>query len=223
MVNDEAACDEDKGLGPTPRPSATILVDLPPPVPETTILPSCPPPYDHSKTTYVVGDMVEVKSNIFTCREEDGYEMYCNIPYRPKDENAEMMWRNAWIHLGPCTMEEVEDKDDGDGNEPIRALRASASKDEKPLQSLSSILTPRHIDYSAHKPLSSSHHGSKASKNKKVKIILLCILILYSFAHPIDPTLVSFSAQRRINLPRVASQANVQMRVKNVDLLTQIS
>ena len=87
-----------------------------------------------------------------------------------------MMWRNAWIHLGPCTLEEVEDKDDGEGNEPIRALRAIVV--EKPLQSLSSILTPRHIDYSAHKPVSSSHHGSKASKNKKVNI-LLCILILY--------------------------------------------
>ena len=151
-------------------------------MPETTILPSCPPPYDHSKTTYVVGDMVEVKSNIFTCREEDGYEVYCNIPYRPKDENAEMMWRNAWIHLGPCTMEEVEDKDDGDGNEPIRALRASASKDEKPLQSLSSILTPRHIYHSAHEPelsSSSSHHGSKASKNKKVKNYIYSHLVLY--------------------------------------------
>lgn len=70
--------------------------------------PLCPAPYDWEKTTYAVGDMIEVKSNIFVCRKEKGYVKYCNIADRPKgDKGAERMWHDAWVHLGPCTLEET--------------------------------------------------------------------------------------------------------------------
>ena len=70
--------------------------------------PLCPAPYDWEKTTYVVGDLIEVKSNIFVCRKEKGYVKYCNMADKPKgDEVAERMWHGAWIHIGPCTLEET--------------------------------------------------------------------------------------------------------------------
>jgi len=75
-------------------------------------LPTCPPPYDWSKTTYQSDELMEMKSNIFVCR--NGYEIYCNISHWSnsllKDENpkAKKLWHEAWEHLGPCQVVEEE-------------------------------------------------------------------------------------------------------------------
>ena len=75
-------------------------------------LPACPPPYNWSKTTYQSGEVMEMKSNIFSCR--NGYEIYCNISHWSNsllkvDPKAKMLWHEAWEHLGPCQVA-VEDE-----------------------------------------------------------------------------------------------------------------
>ena len=87
---------------------------------ESSSLPTCPPPYNWSKTTYQSGEIMEMKSNIFSCR--NGYETYCNISHWSnsllKDENpkAKIRWHDAWEHLGPCQVvvevDESEEEDD---------------------------------------------------------------------------------------------------------------
>jgi len=80
--------------------------------------PACPPPYNWSKTTYQSGELMEMKSNIFVCR--NGYEIYCNISHwsnslLKEDSKAKKLWHEAWEHLGPCQVivevdeSEVED------------------------------------------------------------------------------------------------------------------
>jgi len=49
------------------------------------------------------------------CSEEEGYEYYCNIATWDEallDENpqAEQMWNEAWVHLGPCEVASEEDE-----------------------------------------------------------------------------------------------------------------
>ena len=81
-------------------------------------LPACPPPYNWSKTTYLPGEIMEMKSNIFVCR--NGYEIYCNISHwsnslLKEDSKAKKLWHEAWEHLGPCQVvveEETEEEDD---------------------------------------------------------------------------------------------------------------
>ena len=86
---------------------------------ESSSLPTCPPPYNWSKTTYQSGEIMEMKSNIFSCR--NGYETYCNISHWSnsllKDENpkAKIRWHDAWEHLGPCqVVVEVDESEEGE-------------------------------------------------------------------------------------------------------------
>ena len=70
---------------------------------ETT--PTCPPDYDTTKTDYVGGDFVTVDSSIFECHSL--YVQYCNIAEWDDsllvgDVNAEEMWDNSWVFVGPC-------------------------------------------------------------------------------------------------------------------------
>ena len=80
-------------------------------------LPTCPPPYDWSKTTYQSGELMEMKSNIFGCR--NGYEEYCNIPHwsnslMKDDTKAKKLWHEAWEHLGPCQVVEEDESEEED-------------------------------------------------------------------------------------------------------------
>lgn len=76
-----------------------------------TILESCPNPFDPTKTTYVLGETVEVRENIFLCENV----LYCNVPewdetLLEEDPNAKELWNSAWVYDGPCdptSMEEV--------------------------------------------------------------------------------------------------------------------
>ena len=77
---------------PTRSPSQSPITDNPvtptdAPTSLTKELQTCPPAYDHTKTTYIAGDLILVNGHIFQCREEDGYEMYCNLSIRPENEN----------------------------------------------------------------------------------------------------------------------------------------
>jgi len=77
--------------------------------------PTCPPPYNWSKTTYLPGELMEMKSNIFSCR--NGYEIYCNISHwsnslLKEDSKAKMLWHDAWEHLGPCQVVEEEESEE---------------------------------------------------------------------------------------------------------------
>jgi len=70
------------------------------------VIPACPPAYDITKTDYVGGDLVTITGNIFAC--DSPYVMYCNIgewndALLDQDANAEDMWSNAWVHVGPCS------------------------------------------------------------------------------------------------------------------------
>eukprot|EP00579_Thalassiosira_antarctica_P022235 CAMPEP_0201983964 /NCGR_PEP_ID=MMETSP0904-20121228/82086_1 /ASSEMBLY_ACC=CAM_ASM_000553 /TAXON_ID=420261 /ORGANISM="Thalassiosira antarctica, Strain CCMP982" /LENGTH=285 /DNA_ID=CAMNT_0048537227 /DNA_START=24 /DNA_END=878 /DNA_ORIENTATION=- len=73
--------------------------------PETAQLPPCPTDYDTTKTTYIAGEHVTVKSHIFKCSEEVGYDIYCNIAIwddslLAQNENAKELWTNAWEEVG---------------------------------------------------------------------------------------------------------------------------
>ena len=70
------------------------------------VIPACPPAYDITKTDYVGGDLVTITGNIFAC--DSPYVMYCNIAewddaLLDQDANAEDMWSDAWVHVGPCS------------------------------------------------------------------------------------------------------------------------
>lgn len=56
-------------------------------------LPLCPPAYDYTKTTYISGQLVEIKEDAFQCNEKEEYEIFCNIP---------SLWKHAWVDVGPC-------------------------------------------------------------------------------------------------------------------------
>jgi len=76
-------------------------------------LPPCTSDYDTSKSTYIAGELVTVKSHIFRCNEEAGYELYCNIAVwddglLTQNENAKKMWTAAWEDLGACTPTQEE-------------------------------------------------------------------------------------------------------------------
>ena len=82
-------------------------------------IPTCPPPYNWSKTTYQSGELMEMKSNIFSCR--NGYEIYCNISHwsnslLKEDSKAKKLWHEAWEHLGPCQVV-VEDESEEEEEE----------------------------------------------------------------------------------------------------------
>jgi hypothetical protein len=75
-------------------------------------VPICPTPYDITKTSYIGGSKVEMTSHIFECHSL--YVQYCNIgtwddSLLLENENAEELWSNAWVHVGPCSLEEVVD------------------------------------------------------------------------------------------------------------------
>ena len=87
-------------LSPTLAPSieveATQAID---------VVPACPTAYDITKTDYLGGDKVTITENIFECHSL--YVMYCNIgewdeSLLAQDENAEEMWSDAWVYVGPC-------------------------------------------------------------------------------------------------------------------------
>lgn len=74
--------------------------------------PDCPPAYNNH-TTYVAGDISEVHEHIFQCDEE--LVQWCNIyewdaKYKDLDPNAKDLWRDAWVHLHPCTPVTFEDE-----------------------------------------------------------------------------------------------------------------
>jgi len=86
-------------------------------------IPPCPSNYDNSKRNYIAGDRVTVKSHIFKCSEETGYEIYCNIAVWNDDlsvqnENAKDMWTDAWEDVGECapTQEELMEEEAAAGN-----------------------------------------------------------------------------------------------------------
>ena len=69
------------------------------------VIPACPPAYDIAKTDYRGGDRVTVTDNIFECHSL--YVKYCNIgewdvSLLTQDENADEMWSDAWVYVGPC-------------------------------------------------------------------------------------------------------------------------
>ena len=69
------------------------------------VIPACPPAYDVPKTDYAGGDIVTVNGNVFECHSL--YVMYCNIgewndTLLARDENADEMWDDAWIHIERC-------------------------------------------------------------------------------------------------------------------------
>ena len=78
-------------------------------------VPICPTPYDITKTSYIGGSKVEMTSHIFECHSL--YVQYCNIgtwddSLLLENENAEELWSNAWVHVGPCSLEEDEAEED---------------------------------------------------------------------------------------------------------------
>lgn len=84
----------------------------------TTTVPPCPSDYDFARIDYTAGEQVTVKSHIFKCNEEDGYELYCNTAawdgsLLSLDENAEAMWHSAWVGVGECapTQEELMEEE----------------------------------------------------------------------------------------------------------------
>ena len=92
---------------PTNKPTSTPVTLTPTDSPTslTKALQTCPPAYDQTKTTYIAGDLILVNGHVFQCREDEGYEMYCNLPHRPENENGGKMWHDAWVHLRPCPLE----------------------------------------------------------------------------------------------------------------------
>ena len=88
---------------PTGAPTSKPVTSTDAPTSLTKALQTCPPAYDHTKTTYIAGDLILVNGHIFQCREEDGYEMYCNLSIRPENENDGKMWHDAWVHVRPCS------------------------------------------------------------------------------------------------------------------------
>ena len=73
-------------------------------------IPTCPPTYDIAKTDYLGGDTVTITENIFECHAL--YVMYCNIgewddALLAQDANAEELWNDAWVHVGPCSIPAV--------------------------------------------------------------------------------------------------------------------
>ena len=69
------------------------------------VIPACPPAYDITKTDYLGGNKVTITENIFECHSL--YVMYCNIgewdvSLLTQDEDADEMWSNAWVYVGPC-------------------------------------------------------------------------------------------------------------------------
>ena len=85
-------------IAPSIEVEATRAVD---------VIPACPPAYNITKTDYVGGDVVSITENIFKCHSL--YFMYCNIgewddALLDQDANAIEMWRDAWVHVGPCSV-----------------------------------------------------------------------------------------------------------------------
>ena len=83
-------------LAPSIEVEATQAID---------VVPACPTAYDITKTDYLGGDKVTITENIFECHSL--YVMYCNIgewdeSLLAQDENAEEMWSDAWVYVGPC-------------------------------------------------------------------------------------------------------------------------
>jgi hypothetical protein len=71
------------------------------------VIPPCPPAYDITKTDYVSGELVAITENIFECNSL--YVVFCNIgewdeALLAQDANAEEMWSDAWVHVGPCSV-----------------------------------------------------------------------------------------------------------------------
>ena len=67
---------------------------------------TCPPAYDITKTDYLGGDIVTITDNIFQCNPL--YVLYCNIgewddALLEQDANAEALWNDAWMYIGPCS------------------------------------------------------------------------------------------------------------------------
>lgn len=77
-------------------------------------VPICPTPYNITKTTYIGGSKVEMTSHIFECHSL--YVQYCNIgtwddSLQLENENAEELWSDAWVHVGPCSIDEVVEEE----------------------------------------------------------------------------------------------------------------
>lgn len=101
----------------SPTLSPVFLHEVAPPAAEDEALPECPLPYDPSRTDYVGGEMAEVNLYMFQCHSL--YEHYCNVPewnesLLADNPNAQQMWSDAWVYLGPCvptTQEEIMEEE----------------------------------------------------------------------------------------------------------------
>ena len=87
-------------LSPTLAPSIEVEASQ-----AADVIHACPTAYDITKTDYLGGDKVTITENIFECHSL--YVMYCNIgewdeSLLAQDENAEEMWSDAWVYVGPC-------------------------------------------------------------------------------------------------------------------------
>ena len=90
---------------PTLSPTLAPSIEVEAATPAANVFPACPPAYDITKTDYLGGDKVTITENIFECHSL--YVMYCNIgewdeSLLAQDENAEEMWSDAWVYVGPC-------------------------------------------------------------------------------------------------------------------------
>lgn len=78
----------------------------------TTVLPVwCPSAYDPFKTSYIAGEQVTIKCDIFQCR--DDHEIYCNAAVWDEtllnqNDRAQEMWMDAWEMLGACVPTQAE-------------------------------------------------------------------------------------------------------------------
>jgi hypothetical protein len=119
-------------------------------------LPICPTAYDVSKTTYAGGDKVEMTSHLFECKSL--LVQYCNIgawddSLLVVNANAEEMWSDAWVHVGPCSIEDTHGKEkeevvvpSEEGKEVVMPIEAVVTVEPTTMPTFNPTVLPTGLD-----------------------------------------------------------------------------